>query len=63
MSDKVVYLAFSSEKVEPEGRSFLACKACRNKTFTAIYEGEQTFPLMQCAACGCHIGKFGWAEQ
>jgi hypothetical protein len=63
MNEKVVFLAFSNERVEPEGRDFLACKYCRNKTFTAIFEGAETFPLMQCAACGSHMGHFGWAHE
>lgn len=58
----VVFLAYSNEKVEPDGRDFLSCKVCRNKTFTAIYEGAEAFPLMQCAACGNHLGRFGWAD-
>lgn len=62
MSD-VVYLAFKNEKLELDGRDFLACKPCRNKTFTVIYEGAESFPLMQCAACGCHIGRLGWANE
>ena len=63
MGDKVIYMAFKNERVEPEGRDFLACKVCRNKTFTAIYQGEQAFPLMQCAACGAHIGNIGWPDE
>jgi hypothetical protein len=61
MNDKVVFLAFTNERVEPDGRSLLACKCCRNKTFTLVYEGGAEFPLLQCPACGSHLGRMGWA--
>jgi hypothetical protein len=63
MSDeKVIFLAFKNEQIEPDARDLMACKTCRNKTFTVIYEGER-FPLLQCAACVNHIGHFGWAPE
>lgn len=63
MGEKVVFLAFKNEKIEPEGRDFLACTHCRNKTYTMVYQGNNAFLLAQCAACGNHIGYVGWAEK
>jgi hypothetical protein len=60
--DKVIYLAFKNEHIEPDTRDLMACKVCRNKTFIVIYEPEK-FPLMQCAACETQIGHFGWATR
>ena len=61
--DKVIFLAFKNEKVNPSGRDFLACGHCRNKTYILEWHGDSKFPLCQCAACGMHIGLVGWAEQ
>lgn len=59
---KVVFLAYASPEVLKDTRDFLACVPCRNKTFAVIFRGEDKFPLLQCAACGNHIGRIGWAE-
>lgn len=61
MNDNVVHLAFRNDKIEPDVRDLLACKGCRNKTFTIVYQGAEAFPLVQCPACGCHLGCIGWA--
>lgn len=63
MSDeKVVFLAFSNPKVlQSEELSLLACRDCRNKTFTARIRDSE-MPELYCAACGGSIGRFGWAE-
>jgi hypothetical protein len=62
MNEKVVFLAFANpRKLELDARDFLACKACRNKTYLMIFQGEQSFPLLQCAACGNHAGYWGFA--
>lgn len=61
--DKVVFLKFSNEKVEPEGPEYMACTLCRNKTFVMLYEDDSRFPICQCAVCRNRIGYVGWAEQ
>ena len=63
MSAEVIHLAFTSPLVEPDTMAFIACKACRNKTYTLTEDRVGGFPLMRCAACGCHIGRVGWAEK
>lgn len=59
--EKVIYLAFSNPRLEPDALSFTACRHCRNKTFTLRHDGGD-FPLMCCAACGAHIGRVGWTD-
>jgi len=62
MSKNVVFLAFSSDKVEPEGWGCHTCKRCRNKTFLLVDNGAEDWPMLRCAACGDNIGKVGWAS-
>lgn len=62
MTDKVVFLAYSSDKVEAEGISVRACRRCMNKTFLMIDNGPEDWPMLRCAACGDNIGKVGWAH-
>lgn len=62
MSEKVVFLAWSNTKVVVGGRDFLSCTPCKNKTYTIIWQGDEKFPLVQCAACGNHIGYMGWVD-
>ena len=53
MSDgKVVYLKFKSEQLDEDTMAFLACKVCKNKTFTHTFDDMDNFPLVRCAACG-----------
>jgi hypothetical protein len=59
---KVIFLAFKSERLQQDEMDFLACKVCRNKTFTHTYVGASKFPLVRCAACGQHIGRVGYAD-
>lgn len=59
---KVVHLHFASPRTEPDTMAFVACRACRNKTFTLTEDRVGDFPLMRCAACGQHIGRVGWAH-
>ena len=61
--DKVIFLAFNNRHVVSEEIAYLACRECRNKTFTHTFENGSEFPLAKCAACGSHIGHFGWAEE
>ncbi len=63
MSAEVIHLAFTSPLVEADAMAFIACRACRNKTYTLTEDKVGDFPLMRCAACGCHIGRMGWAEK
>jgi hypothetical protein len=61
MGGNVVFLAYSSKKVDEDAQSLIACKHCRNKTFKVIYFVDG-FPMLQCAACDDHISRIGWAE-
>jgi hypothetical protein len=60
--DKVVFLAHRSPEQVESGRDLLACANCRNKTFLHVCDKPSGFPLAQCAACGQHIGRIGWAD-
>ena len=60
--DNVVILQFRSPHVEDDTMAFIACKHCRNKTYTLTDDKPGTFPLMRCAACGMHMGRMGWAH-
>ena len=60
--DNVVFLQFKSPHVEDDMMALLACKHCRNKTFTLTDDKPGAFPLMRCAACGSHLGRMGWAH-
>jgi hypothetical protein len=62
VSENVIHLAFRSPHVEDDERAMLACKNCRNKTYLLICDKLDTFPLMQCGACGMHMGRMGWAH-
>ena len=62
MSDNVVHLAFRAPKLDDDMLAMLACKHCRNKTFTFQEDQPGGFPLMKCAACDCHIGRMGWVH-
>lgn len=61
MSDNVIELKFRSPHMaEDDLLSFIACKSCRNKTYTLIQDQNSSFPLMKCAACGQAMGRMGW---
>lgn len=60
MSDNVIHLAFKSPHVEEDMMAFLACKHCKNKTYTLTLDQMENFPLMRCAACSQHMGRMGW---
>jgi DNA-directed RNA polymerase subunit RPC12/RpoP len=62
VTDNVIHLAFRSPHVEDDERALLACKNCRNKTFLMVRDKVDWFPLMQCSACGQHLGRMGWAH-
>lgn len=62
MTDNVIHLSFRSPHVEDGEMTFLACKYCRNKTYTLTYDQVDNFPLMRCSACGQHMGRMGWAH-
>lgn len=65
MSDdggKVIYLEFRSPHTTDDTMSFIACRACDNKTYTLVEDRPGDFPLMRCAACGAHIGRMGWSH-
>ena len=57
---EVIELKYRSPHVQDDTMSFLACKACRNKTYTMTIDIPDWFPLMRCAACGQHMGRMGW---
>jgi hypothetical protein len=56
----VIELKFRSPHVVDDAMAFLACSACRNKTYTLTEDAPGYFPLMRCAACGQHMGRMGW---
>lgn len=60
---KVVWLAFKSDNVEPEGLYLRACVTCRNKTYLLVDNGDNKFPSLRCAACGFTLGNVGWADE
>ena len=64
MSDggNVIHLKFRSPHTEPDMLAFVACRCCKNKTFTLVEDRVGSFPLMRCAACGAHIGRMGWVH-
>ena len=63
MSDAVVYLAFANPAMtEPDTMAFIACRACRNKTYTITKDQPDGFPLVRCCCCGAHIGRIGWTD-
>lgn len=62
VSEKVVFLAFSNDKVESQGIDLITCKRCRNKTYLLVAKDAPEFHMLRCAACGDNIGAIGWAE-
>jgi hypothetical protein len=60
MSDNVIFLEFRSPHVEQSERGWLSCRNCRNKTYLLIEDSLDSFPLLQCCACGQHMGRMGW---
>ena len=63
MDENVIHLAFKNPNATTdEGINFIACKHCRNKTYTLTEDKVDSFPLLKCAACGAHIGRMGWAD-
>ena len=56
----VIHLAFENPNLDVGRLSLLACKECRNKTYTLTFDGQNTFPLLRCAACGNNAGRMGW---
>lgn len=62
MSDNVVHLSFRNPHTDDDMLAFMACKHCRNKTFTFQEDRPGDFPLMKCACCGQHMGRMGWVH-
>lgn len=62
MTDNVIRLEFKSPHVADDMMALLACRHCKNKTYTLTIDEIDSFPLMRCAACGRHIGRMGWAH-
>ena len=60
--DNVVHLKFSTPHGDDDMMAFIACRACRNKTYTLTRDRMDDFPLMRCAACGQHMGRMGWSH-
>ena len=61
--DNVIFLAFRNPNLESDSDvSMLACKFCRNKTYTLSYDSHSGFPMMKCAACGQHMGRIGYTD-
>ena len=61
MSDKVVFLAYRTDKANTDGKEVLACARCKNKAWTVVYDdqGDQ-YPRLVCTACATDGGTFGW---
>jgi ferredoxin-like protein FixX len=62
MADNVLFLKFKSPHTDNDMITFIACKVCRNKTYTLIEDHMSDFPLMRCAACGTAMGRMGWSH-
>lgn len=62
-AEKVVFLAFKNDQLVEDQRDLMACKHCRNKAFSVVYQGEEAFPVLQCTACGFHLGRVGWPNE
>lgn len=60
MSENVIHLKFKNPNLDEDMMAFLACKHCRNKTYTLTEDRVGDFPLLRCAACGAHGGRIGW---
>lgn len=58
----VVELKFRSPHMQDDMMAFISCKHCKNKTYVLRADNGSDFPLMQCAACGQHMGRMGWAH-
>lgn len=55
----VVFLAHRND-TPTDMEEILSCKVCKNKAWLAIYRnGIESFPALQCAACGNNAGEFG----
>lgn len=59
--EKVVFLAFSNDKVKPDETRITACAYCRNKTFL-IGHDDGKYPFLRCAACSSVLGRMGWVQ-
>ena len=62
MADNVILLKFKSPHVEEDQRAMFSCRGCHNKTYRMVLDQPAGFPMMECAACGQHIGRMGWAH-
>lgn len=64
VNDNVVFLKFKNpEDTKEDYITFIACKACSNKTYTLTEDNSSPYPLIKCAACGQHCGRMGWIGQ
>ena len=41
MNDKVVFLAYRTDKADTDGKEVLACARCKNKAWTVVYDGGE----------------------
>jgi len=63
MTDKVVFLAFRTDKATTDGQEVLACVRCHNKAWTVVYDDStKEFPRLVCTACSTDGGTIGWAD-
>ena len=60
MSDKVVFLAYRTDKADTDGKEVLACARCKNKAWTVVYDGGSDYPRLVCTSCATDGGTFGW---
>lgn len=61
MTGEVIHLEFRSPHMVDDERAFIACANCRNKAYSLVQD-KPGFPLLQCTACGQHMGRMGWAH-
>ena len=59
MNDKVVFLAYRTDKADTDGKEVLACARCKNKAWTVVYDGGE-YPRLVCTACATDGGTSGW---
>ena len=64
MSDKVVFLAYRTDKANTDGKEVLACARCKNKAWTVVYDDQGgEYPRLVCTACATDGGTFGWVSK
>ena len=63
MTDKVVFLAYRTDKADTAGREVLACARCKNKAWTVVYNDGSEYPRLLCTSCATDGGVIGWVGE